>query len=389
MMISLSELVDIKGGGTPTRSIPEYWDGGIPWATVKDFKSSELSGAQEYISELGVDKSATNIIPAGNIIVPTRMAVGKVAINSVDIAINQDLKAIIVKDEKKLNKKYLLRFLESKARYLENQGKGATVKGITLDVLKDLEIPVLKITEQKRIAAILDKAENLRRKRQQAIKLADEFLRSVFLDMFGDPVTNPKGWDLMPLSELTSKIGSGATPRGGKESYIEEGLSLIRSLNVHDNKFIYKNLAFITGDQASALSNVVVEANDVLLNITGASVCRSCIVPESILPARVNQHVCIIRPIESTINSNYLLNLFISNGYKKKLLLVARAGGATREALTKKQVEELEVPVPPIEIQLKFKNIIDKLISVINKEQESTKWPLLSSLSKKAFAGEL
>ena len=91
----LGSLVEIKGGGTPRRDLPEYWGGPIPWATVKDFVTTKIDGTQESVTELGVRKSATNIIPAGNIIVPTRMALGKAAINIVDLAINQDLKALI------------------------------------------------------------------------------------------------------------------------------------------------------------------------------------------------------------------------------------------------------------------------------------------------------
>jgi len=132
----LGELVDIRGGGTPSRGNPVYWGGKIPWATVKDFSTTTISGTIESITEKGVAESATNIIPAGNIIVPTRMAIGKAAINLVDIAINQDLKALLIKDQKRVHKEYIFRFLLSKSSYLESSGKGATVKGIRLEVLR-------------------------------------------------------------------------------------------------------------------------------------------------------------------------------------------------------------------------------------------------------------
>ncbi len=103
------------------------------------------------------------------------------------------------------------------------------------------------------------------------------------------------GWSKIKLSDITSKIGSGATPRGGKSAYKAHGISLIRSMNVHDGEFIEKNLAFIDESQAKKLSNVIIEKNDVLLNITGASIARCCVVPSRILPARVNQHVSILR----------------------------------------------------------------------------------------------
>ncbi|EEO02103.1 restriction endonuclease subunit S [Vibrio cholerae] len=172
---TLGELVTIKGGGTPSKKIADYWGGTIPWASVKDLKSRVLLNTEDSITELGVVKSATNVIPKGTIIVPTRMALGKVAITGCDMAINQDLKALIIVDNKQINQCYLARFLESKSSFIESEGKGATVKGITLDFLKSLEIPLPPLDEQKRIAAILDKADAIRQKRKQAISLADEF----------------------------------------------------------------------------------------------------------------------------------------------------------------------------------------------------------------------
>lgn len=216
----LGYLVDIKGGGTPSKTVPEFWGGTIPWASVKDLKGGILERTEDYITELAVSGSSTNVIPAGSIIVPTRMALGKVAINVVDVAINQDLKALHIKDESKLSVRYLFRFLESKSQFLEEQGKGATVKGITLDVLKGLEVPLPPLREQKRVAAILDKADAIRRKRQQAIQLADDFLRAVFLDMFGDPHSNPKSVYVLPMTEVfdvkTGKLNSNAAAEGGK-----------------------------------------------------------------------------------------------------------------------------------------------------------------------------
>lgn len=198
----LGNLVSITGGGTPERSNPSFWGGGIPWVTVKDFKSLEITGATERITTAGLEGSASNLIQTGAIIVPTRMALGKAAINTVPVAINQDLKALRVKDASVVDRDFLFRFLLSKSAYLESQGKGATVKGITLDVLRELEVPLPPRKEQQRTAVILDKADGLRRKRQEAIRLANEFLRATFIDLFGDPVTNSQGWPTQSLESL-------------------------------------------------------------------------------------------------------------------------------------------------------------------------------------------
>lgn len=181
--IKLGHLVSITGGGTPDRSNPDFWGGNIPWATLKDFKALEISSTMESITDAGLKASTAKIAAAGSIIVPTRMAIGKAAINAVPVAINQDLKALRVLDPEMLDRDYLFRFLLSKATYLESQGKGATVKGITLNILQDLDVPVLPIREQQRIATVLSKADSLRRKRQEAIQLADDLLKAAYLNL--------------------------------------------------------------------------------------------------------------------------------------------------------------------------------------------------------------
>jgi type I restriction enzyme, S subunit len=153
-------------------------------------------------------------------------------------------------------------------------------------------------------------------------------------------------WICVPLGEVTSKIGSGATPLGGEAAYQADGVSLIRSLNVHDGEFRRKDLAFLSVAQANGLANVVVQPNDVLLNITGASVARCCSVPDDVLPARVNQHVAIIRPKPERLSPRFLQYLLVSAAYKDRLLGAGEAAGATRQALTKAQLQALLVKFP-------------------------------------------
>ena len=171
----------------------------------------------------------------------------------------------------------------------------------------------------------------------------------------------------LKMKDICLKIGSGATPRGGKEAYVNSGISLIRSQNVLDFAFSYDGLAHINGQQAAKLNNVVVESGDVLLNITGDSVARVCIVEDDVLPARVNQHVAIIRA-----NSDIVLNsyLFYFLQMSKPYLLQIAAGGATRNALTKGMIEELELDVPSINEQKKIVSVIDDLQRKIKQNKE-------------------
>ena len=172
------------------------------------------------------------------------------------------------------------------------------------------------------------------------------------------------------LKDICLKIGSGATPRGGKEAYCDEGISLIRSQNVLDFTFSHDGLAHINEKQAEKLSNVEVKSQDILLNITGDSVARACAVDVRVLPARVNQHVAIIRPNEDEVLSSYIL--FYLQMMKPYLLQIA-AGGATRNALTKGMIENLELEVPDILFQKKIVSILDDIQEKIRENKEINK----------------
>ena len=178
----LGDIVEFIGGGTPDKSKPEYWNGPIPWASVKDFKSSHLTQTQDFISDEGLKSSASKLIPPDTVIIPTRMAVGRAAINSKPMAINQDLKAL--KPKIKLETKFLLHLMLANASILISKATGATVQGIRLEHLKSLKVSIPPLEEQKRIAGILDAAEDLRQKRQRSLELLDELKQSIFWETF-------------------------------------------------------------------------------------------------------------------------------------------------------------------------------------------------------------
>lgn len=167
-------------------------------------------------------------------------------------------------------------------------------------------------------------------------------------------------WKTYKLSQVTTKIGSGSTPRGGQEAYKTSGTSLIRSQNILDFTFSTNGLAFIDDVQASKLNNVTLEEDDVLLNITGDSVARVCQVPKKLLPARVNQHVAIIRANKEKLNSTFLKYSLLETSNKNALLNMASAG-ATRQAITKSMIEGFELKLPPLQEQQSIASILSAI----------------------------
>ena len=250
--------------------------------------------------------------------------------------------------------------------------------------------------EQKRIVAILDEAfagietaiANTEKNLANAQELFEGYLNSIFNE-------RNESWLMKPLRSVTTKIGSGATPRGGQSAYKDSGVPLIRSLNIYDRRFKSKKLAFIDDEQADHLSNAIVEDRDVLFNITGASIARCCVAPTTYIPARVNQHVSILRPIQSELHCDFLCYMLTSRIYKDHLLGIGDEGGSTRQAITKSQLQNLTVGLPGRSEQ---EVIVDKL-KLIEAETQRLEYnlehkqmalrELKQSLLQKAFSGEL
>ena len=245
--------------------------------------------------------------------------------------------------------------------YINTFAKGTVRLNVPLSTLGSFPIPVPPIAEQERIVAELDLLSGIIEKKKEQIKAYDQLAQSIFYTMFGDLIDNPKGWETKKLKDITTKIGSGATPKGGNQSYKNEGISLIRSLNVHNGSFKYEDLAHIDEQQAHQLNNVIVEENDVLFNITGASVARCCIVPFDVLPARVNQHVSILRPKKEIVNHVYLCYYLISPNSQNALLVMSKSNAATREALPKSMMEKYSICIPPLSLQEEFAEKVEAI----------------------------
>jgi type I restriction enzyme S subunit len=189
------------------------------------------------------------------------------------------------------------------------------------------------------------------------------------------------------LGSVCNKIGSGATPRGGKEAYKGGTTALIRSQNVYNEGFHREGLAFIDNGQADGLRNVEVLSNDVLLNITGDSVARACQVPDDVLPARVNQHVAIIRPKPAELDARFLRYALVAPDMQAHLLALASAG-ATRNALTKGMMESLEIKAPSVPEQKAIAAVLGTLDDKIelNRRMNATLEPMARALFQSWFA---
>jgi type I restriction enzyme S subunit len=348
--------------------------------TFKRLKCTEIFAGDLLVSRLPDPVGKSCIIPEIN----SRMITG--------------VDCTILRPKDFLNSNFLC-YYQMSQNYLKDVYKGisgSTRQRISRKNLGLIEVPIPPLKEQQRIVAILDEAfakiDKAKANAEQNLKNVKELFESYLQGVFENKGDD---WEEKRLNEITNKIGSGATPKGGNESYKSEGISLIRSMNVHDFEFRVKNLAFIDEQQAKELNNVTLQEDDVLLNITGASIARCCIIPKEYLPARVNQHVSIIRAKKEIIDPVFLNQLLASKFYKDQLLFTGEQG-STRQAITKAQLEVFKVSYPK---SLSEQQILLQKINKISLETKRVKSiyeqkindleELKRSVLQKAFSGEL
>ena len=297
-------------------------------------------------------------------------------------------------------------------RYARFISHGSVREIFSWEDMCDVELPIPSIQEQRKIVEEYNVIKNRIRLNNQFIKELEEISQTIYKQWFvnfefpnddGNPYKSnggalefneeldmeiPKGWKVVPLKSICTKIGSGSTPRGGKDSYHNEGISLIRSQNVYDFAFSPEDIAYIDENQAQRLKNVEVKEHDILLNITGVSVARCCIVPKFILPARVNQHVMIILPDSNYYINHYLLCLLCYSDNKSKLLGISQSG-STREAITKSEVEDFKIILPTNKVLKSFDEHLWNIIQLIeNKILQNEKLRSFSKLFLSKLATE-
>jgi type I restriction enzyme S subunit len=303
--------------------------------------------------------------------------------------LNQRVCKINSIDKTRIDPRFLYYFLTTKLSEIEDKTPFVTVKHLSARQINEIKMPLLPLEKQKRISTILDQADALRRKREQSLSHLDDLMQSVFLKMFGDPILNPKDWEVRKLGELVRKVGSGSTPRGGSKVYQEKGHIFIRSQNVLMFQFDFSDVAHISDEIHKDMERSWVKDGDVLLNITGASIGRVNYFRGENNQANVNQHVCIIRPKTNLLLPEYLTYHLGFDSYQRKI--IGENAGATRQAFNYRQIKDFDIMVPPIEKQKEFvetieshKNLREKFLSSKNKLSE-----LFFSLQHSAFTGQL
>jgi type I restriction enzyme S subunit len=329
-----------------------------------------------FVSESKAESLQQNMAHPGDLIVTQRGTLGQIAEIPRNSAytryvISQSQMKLTV-NEDLASPRYLYHYYRSPiaTACLNRRIQATGVPHINLAILKEFPVPLPPLSEQKRIAAILDKADALRRKRQQALQLTEQFLRSTFLDMFGDPVSNPKGWPIVPLQVATVRITKGESPKWQGYEYQPEGVRFVTSENVLWGRLDTSEPKFIPGGFHAKLRRSQLAGGDVLVNLVGASVGRTCIVKDDILPANVNQAVAVVSVNKKRLLPTFLLNQLLANSTQRKLL--GNIVESARANISLTNVKELEIILPDITHQRRWDDVAKRIAETEKRIEESS-----------------
>lgn len=300
-----------------------------------------------------------------------------------DALLNQRVCKITVRDQE-VDSKYIYYFLPKKLREIEDATPYVTVKHLSHKSVLGIEIPLPPLPTQKRIAEILEKADAARDKRRQTIELTEKCLQSAFLDIFGDPVTNPKGWDKSLLSEVSEKITDGEHLN---PLLTKEGFHIITAMDVRDWGIDFSRNQFVsTDDFVKFTRKCKPENGDLLIVSRGATIGRCTRVGQTKSFCLMGS-VILIKPKE--VRSEFLQYLFRNGGFLQRLVAVSSA--SAQQAMYIKDLRNLPIVCPPLSIQQKFAALVEKVEAMRTKQRASEQELelLFQSLMQRAFNGEL
>ncbi len=385
--VRLGECTTVVSGGTPATSDPAFWGGDICWATPKDL--SELSGAfisdtPRKITEIGLKNCAATVLPVGSVLFSSRAPIGHVAINTTPMATNQGFKSF-VPDPKRVEAKYLYHWLRWNRPNLERLGNGATFKEVSTATVSRVEIPLPSLPNQRRIAAILDKADDLRAKRRAALARLDMLTQAIFVEMFGDPAANPRGWPRRRLGEVFA-IARGGSPRPIDDFFTDDpdGVNWILIGDATaGSKYISSTRKRIRPEGARR-SRIVVSGDFLLSN--SMSYGRPYIMRTT---GCIHDGWLVLSPRDTAFDADYFYALLRSDAAYTEFS--RRAPGATVKNLNIELVRDVALPVGPAELQCKFSERIRALESRQARMRDclAALDNLFASLQQRAFYGEL
>jgi type I restriction enzyme S subunit len=389
--LKLGDVCDVVSGATPKTGVAAFWDGHIPWATPADL--SELEGAYlddtpRKITSEGLASCSARVLPAGSVLLSSRAPIGHVAINTVPMATNQGFKSLVPKSGL-ADAKYLYHWLRFHKTAIQALGNGATFKEVSKSIVSDIAIDLPPLDEQRRIAAILDKADGLRQKRKRAIAVLDSLTQSIFAERF------VKGYPPRQLGDLISEFRYGTSQKSGPT-----GHPVLRIPNILGGSILLDEIKTVELNDAE-FRRLSLSSGDLLFVRTNGNpeyVGRSAVV-DADLEARsglgVSKFVFASYLIRARVNTNAASSIYIqaylSSPQGRKAMLERSRTSAGQFNINIESLASIQIPLPPVDEQIRFEKVFRAVRTQSSslRERALDLETLFSSLQSRAFSGTL
>lgn len=360
-MARLGDICTVVSGTTPKSSCPEYWDGDINWVTPAELndESDVIYESQRKITKQAVVDSSLKSFPAGTVLFSSRAPIGKVAIAGTEMYCNQGFKNLICSDA--IYNRYLYHFLKSKTEYLNSLGRGATFKEISKSIVEEIEIPLPSLEEQRRIATLLDKVSDLIAKRRAQLDKLDLLVKARFVEMFGDPETNPMNWLIVEIGSVIKSIDSGWSGNGKQREKKTGEIAVLKVSAVTKGYFIPEECK-VLDDQENIKKYVSPQKGDLLFSrantkeMVGATAIIREDYPELILPDKLWK----IRFSDVT-NVIYMKYILSSQTIRNKFSAASTGTSGSMYNVSMEKFKAIQIPMPEISIQNQFASFAESV----------------------------
>ena len=390
---NLADLCDVVGGGTPPKDKPAFYSGDIPWATVRDMRQDVITETEFRITKDAVKSSATNIIPSGNVVIATRVGLGKVCLLGQDTAINQDLRGIVPRSEKTLAVRYLYWWLKSIADVIVAEGTGATVQGVKLPFVKSLPVPVPQLAEQQRIVGLLDEAfegiatakANAEKNLQNARALFESHLQSVFTQ-------RGPGWvekKLEDIADADCSLSYGIVQPGEE---FDEGMPIVRPTDLTTKVIRLGGLKRIDPKLAGGYKRTALQGGELLLCVRGSTGVVSIASPE-LVGANVTRGIVPIRFNRSLLLPEF--GFYLISGGPVQSQIREKTYGTALMQINIRDLRLISLSIPPLKEQKTIAANLESLheetqnLARLYEQKLAALAELKKSLLHQAFSGEL
>lgn len=355
--VKLGQICEVVSGGTPKTNVEEYWNGEFNWITPAEINDNDyiISDTKRKITQLAIEKKKLTLLPKGTVLLSSRAPIGKVAIAGKEMYCNQGFKNLICSDE--ICNEYLYWYLKSKKEYLNSLGRGATFKEISKKIVENIEIKLPEIEQQRKIVNKLKEVDKIIQQRKCQSRLLDGMVQARFVEMFGDPIINNRGWRESTIGEdcFVTKLAGFEYSKYIKYDNVGD-VVMVKAQNVKNGTLNRKDLSFISNEVSDALPRSQLLPGDVVMTYVGANIGDVALIDDK-YKYHLAPNVAKIRVDDKVYNPVYFMYmLMFLNSY-----IVKNSADTAKAALGMERIRKLKVFIPTYDLQNQFATFVHQV----------------------------